>query len=87
MALNSLDTVFPSSVDKYPKKIPRHLKQYLFLKADEVTSSKRSPVTLSIYQLTAVNWSRDRLSLHFETKVHDVGKKANEDPATYFYIF
>lgn len=81
--LNFSDIAFSSSFEKYPRKIPRHLKQCLFSKVDEVSRSNINPVVLSIYQLTAVNWSRDRLTLHFETEVHDVGPKANGGPVTW----
>lgn len=82
LALNFPDTVFSSSYEKYPTKVPRHPMQYLFFKVDETTSTKINPVALRIYQLIVVNWSRDRLTFHFEIEVHDVVPKADGGPVT-----
>lgn len=83
LALNFPDTVFSSSYEKYPTKVPRHPMQYLFFEVDETTSTKINPAALRIYQLIVDNWSRDRLTLHFEIEVHDVVPKEDGGPVTW----
>lgn len=68
---------------KYPTKVPRHPKQCLFSKVGEVTSSKINPLVFSMYQLIAVNWSRDRLVLRFESEALNVGPKPDGEPVTW----
>lgn len=55
LALNFADTIVSISFEKYPTKVPRHLKQCLFSKVGEVTSGEINPLVLSMYQLIAVN--------------------------------